>query len=243
VLAWLEVEPATLVAVSPRAQAAVLEALAEHLAASAVPPSQPALEHATAETGDDVESTGLQPALPDSAREEARPATAQQPRLTTRYGGLLFLLLIIGDLGIPTEAAAGALEERPLRWVLLKLAQLLAPVEWDDPAALAFAGLLGERELAAEWRSPPEAAEVAALAGLAERVTEHLRERLDRPHPPPDELLDFVCRRRAEIVYDSGWLELRLPLSEVSLDLRRAGLDLDPGWLPWLGTVVRFVYE
>ena len=30
-------------------------------------------------------------------------------------------------------------------------------------------------------------------------------------------------------------------LDEISVELRRAGLDLDPGWLPWLGAVVRFV--
>jgi hypothetical protein len=27
------------------------------------------------------------------------------------------------------------------------------------------------------------------------------------------------------------------------VEVRRAGLDLDPGWIPWLGAVVRFVYE
>jgi hypothetical protein len=25
--------------------------------------------------------------------------------------------------------------------------------------------------------------------------------------------------------------------------VRRAGLDLDPGWLPFLGVVLRFTYE
>ena len=29
----------------------------------------------------------------------------------------------------------------------------------------------------------------------------------------------------------------------LDLDIRRAGLDIDPGWLPWLGRVVRFRYE
>ena len=51
-----------------------------------------------------------------------------------------------------------------------------------------------------------------------------------------------MCRRRGESEVDHGWVELRLPLDAVSPDLRRAGLDLDPGWLPWLGAVVRFVY-
>ncbi len=31
------------------------------------------------------------------------------------------------------------------------------------------------------------------------------------------------------------------PVSELE-ETRRAALDLDPGWLPWLGCIVRFVY-
>jgi hypothetical protein len=31
-------------------------------------------------------------------------------------------------------------------------------------------------------------------------------------------------------------------LSGVSLPVRRAGLDLDPGWLPWFGRVITFHY-
>jgi hypothetical protein len=29
----------------------------------------------------------------------------------------------------------------------------------------------------------------------------------------------------------------------VSTDIRRAALDLDPGFLPWLGVVIKFTYE
>jgi hypothetical protein len=30
--------------------------------------------------------------------------------------------------------------------------------------------------------------------------------------------------------------------SQVDMTVRRAGLDLDPGWVPWLGRVVQFHY-
>jgi hypothetical protein len=36
---------------------------------------------------------------------------------------------------------------------------------------------------------------------------------------------------------------VHLSLDDVDLDVRRAGLDGDPGWVWWLGQVVRFVYE
>jgi hypothetical protein len=31
-------------------------------------------------------------------------------------------------------------------------------------------------------------------------------------------------------------------MSSVRLEIRLAGLDLDPGWVPWLGRVVSFHY-
>jgi len=56
-------------------------------------------------------------------------------------------------------------------------------------------------------------------------------------------LIEFVCHRSAEIVADPGWIDVRFSLDEVATEIRRAGLDLDPGYVPWLGVVVRFIYE
>ena len=69
-----------------------------------------------------------------------------------------------------------------------------------------------------------------------------------RGEPAPDRraaaaLLRETARRTAAVEADPGWIDARLSLDEVSIDVRRAGLDLDPGWLAWLGVVVRFVYE
>jgi hypothetical protein len=36
---------------------------------------------------------------------------------------------------------------------------------------------------------------------------------------------------------------VRLSHNDVSTVIRRIGLDLDPGYVSWLGVVVRFVYE
>ena len=52
-----------------------------------------------------------------------------------------------------------------------------------------------------------------------------------------------VVRRTGRIVWDRTHVEVRMPLSCVDLRIRRAGLDLDPGWVPWLGKVLRFYYE
>ena len=59
----------------------------------------------------------------------------------------------------------------------------------------------------------------------------------------PSALLRRVCLRRARVLADPGWIAVHFSLEDVSTDIRRAGLDLDPGYVPWLGVVVRFVYD
>jgi len=38
-------------------------------------------------------------------------------------------------------------------------------------------------------------------------------------------------------------LEIDLSLSSVELAIRATGLDIDPGWVPWLGRVIAFGYR
>jgi hypothetical protein len=38
-------------------------------------------------------------------------------------------------------------------------------------------------------------------------------------------------------------LDVALSLDQADIRVRRAGMDLDPGWLPWFGSVVRFHYR
>jgi len=52
-----------------------------------------------------------------------------------------------------------------------------------------------------------------------------------------------VARRPGHVVRNKTYVEVRMPLSHVDLRIRRAGLDLDPGWVPWLGQVICFYYE
>jgi hypothetical protein len=44
----------------------------------------------------------------------------------------------------------------------------------------------------------------------------------------------------AVLEIDASHVDVFYKLDAVRLDIRRAGLDIDPGWLPWLGKVVRF---
>ncbi|MFD7629890.1 hypothetical protein ACFV7Q_28365 [Streptomyces sp. NPDC059851] len=51
-----------------------------------------------------------------------------------------------------------------------------------------------------------------------------------------------VARRRGRVVAEAGWIEVVLAAPDADPWLRRAGLDLDPGWVGWLGAVVRYRY-
>lgn len=50
----------------------------------------------------------------------------------------------------------------------------------------------------------------------------------------------FAIEARVEI--DACHVDVCYASDSVRLDVRRVGLDLDPGWLPWLGKVVKFHY-
>jgi len=181
------------------------------------------------------------------ADEKSQPIDLRE-RAFTRWGGLLFLLAVFEDLNlVEVILEHPVLRERPFTWVLHQLAQTIAPVSPNDPAALAFAGLSPDirfkPQIFADESDPPSSAEICGLRELAASMIDHLSSFLVFDDEPPASLVDFVCRRRAEIVADPGWIEVRFSLDEVSTEIRRAGLDLDPGYMSWLGIVMRFVYE
>lgn len=94
----------------------------------------------------------------------------------------------------------------------------------DDPALAAFEtpGSLGELpDWARLWRK--------GLDGW-------LRRRTRIP-------LHRLIWRRGDMVLGDGALTLRFPLEAADLRLRRRALDVDPGWVDWLGLSVRYRYE
>jgi hypothetical protein len=274
-LAVLEVEPAmaahpsTWTAVSTTARALLRTAADEPRPQSATPGAVPQPDHPPGE----VTTEPAQPAIrshsprpeppasrpdtgPDSARAQLRPPTedgaAPIPPSTgvaTCWGGLLFLLPIVAELGIPASVTAEPGEYgvglRPVlhelgRQLLARAAPDAEPPGPDDPALLAFCGLSPGSD--APWPPEPHARE--RVGSAADSVVAALRDRLPEldSHRGDSALLLSVCRRHAVIQADPGWIDVDLRLDEVSVDVRRAGLDLDPGYLPWLGCVVRFRY-
>jgi hypothetical protein len=171
---------------------------------------------------------------------EFRPALAQaneshREPVGTGNGGLVYLLHVVAAEGLPTALCD---EPRGLRWWLHGLGCVLANAGERDPAVLAFAGLAPDAE-------PPSTRLPAATEDERDRLrtlAAGIEARLARlVEAEPIGMTELVARP-AEVLFERGWIEVRFPSSAVDTRVRRAGLDLDPDFVPWLGCVVRFSY-
>jgi hypothetical protein len=175
---------------------------------------------------------------------EAPAQDASEPGYRTQCVGLLFLL----STAVAADIPAGVLDEpalaaRTLRWVLYCVATALG-VPPEDPAAVAFAGLDPGQQLPWVADTQPSKLEMLAIDEVARRWASATAAALGRTDGNPiDVITDVAVRRPGMISYSPGWIEARMSVDQIDLDVRRAGLDLDPWWVPWLGTVVRYVYE
>ena len=164
-------------------------------------------------------------------------------RSRTRWAGLTFLLALTPAVGVPHRVFADPdLAARSLPWVLQAVALTLLPLAGDDPALAAFAGLDPAEPSAWDAGPPATAVERAAVDRLAERWSAATARALDRPPTEAAATVRAVAARHGTVAYSPGWIEVGLALDEVDVDVRMAGLDLDPGWVPWLGCVLRYRY-
>jgi hypothetical protein len=170
----------------------------------------------------------------------------------TRWAGALFWLRALQAPGVldgllgptagspttgtPNTSTPTTGPADPLAQALLAVARALG-VPDGDVAQLAFlGGHWPEGGLACQ----PDEGVVMAAQALVARWAQWLDEAApDLPAPR----LAQVCQRPGRLRLEPGWIELQLPLEQVDTRLRRLGLDLDPGYLPWLGCVLRIRYE
>lgn len=187
---------------------------------------------------------------PALARAEAAADPVPQPPaapgvdgVPTRYGGLVYLFATADAAGIPDTAYTDdTLRQRPTSWLAFHLAGLLAgpgPGAWKDPAVRAVAGLPPR---AVPPGPEPTAAQLARLETLADGWAAATALAIGTDEDPRA-LVTRICARAGRVVHDRGWIEFRLRLADVDLDVRRAGLDVDPGFVSWLGAVVVIRYE
>jgi hypothetical protein len=191
---------------------------------------------------------------PDSIFEPASDSETPSLRwycagLETAAGGFFFLLNALQRLGISQALGAGLAPAGPdfLPRLLRRLAAH-AGVAPDDPAmqwldTLPFSAPDPPDSFPCDDSSWPinlRPSRDAAHIDYIVRVW-YLAVRRWCWHATRMTLRDSVTRPGLFSVNGTD-LDVSLPLDQADVRIRKAGLDLDPGWLPWFGRVVRFHY-
>jgi hypothetical protein len=208
-------------------------------------PSNHAAEIAAAIVREATSSLNADATTDGTRQSLLRPlASAEEPILfRSPLGGLLLLIRLFFELDLYSSLAA-AFPDRSLAWTLAQMAMGLANTECDDPALLVFAGLAPSAPAPTQDEPDPTPPEAARLKEFSTRIELELENRLgadfDLARPA---LLSFIFRRVCRIEADPGWIRAVFTFSDVSTAIRRAGLDLDPGYIRWLGITVVFRYE
>jgi hypothetical protein len=136
---------------------------------------------------------------------------------------VLFLINALRRLDIePLLAAAGP--DAPSGWRMLHDLGVAFGMPPDEP----MARFLAEADL--DTTTPP--------ALLAETMAA-----IEALYRQPGGLWPLPLEQRARLWATETHLDLDLETTAIDLALRLSGLDLDPGWVPWLGRVVRFHYD
>jgi hypothetical protein len=155
------------------------------------------------------------------AQAPAEPGARGQ-EVATLWGGVLFLINALRRLDVEAVLdAAGA--AAPSGWRLLHDLGVAFGLPEDEP----MAAFLAEQDL--DTRVPPQL--LGSVVGRIEALY-----RADGPWPLP-------LAQPARLWVTETHLDLDLETAEVDLAVRISGLDLDPGWVLWLGRVVRFHYD
>ena len=103
------------------------------------------------------------------------------------------------------------------------------------------------------WQQPPpspflpdapsvEAAALLALTAGATSMLFALRAGHAVPYDAPGFVRDHLARPGRVRLADD-WMDVVLDADAIDINLRRAALDRDPGWVPWLHRTVRFTFE
>jgi hypothetical protein len=175
-------------------------------------------------------------------------------------GGLLLLLRRLLEL---EDVAAVPPSEFPALLMgigLLALQRVSAPLppaarrvllERDRPLLAAFAGVDPPDAPLETIAVPPSAADPLdqVLAAAPDEIAwapGALRHYYGGPDPFDDAADGRLARlllRPGRLVLTRWSADLTWPLATADIALRRAGWDIDPGWLPWIGRVVRLRYD
>jgi hypothetical protein len=189
-------------------------------------------------------------------------------RLASQVGpwGVLELLarsLLAWRSALSTTLKVGNAEHLTADPLWSPLAALAGRVPGDLPGA-HFVALNASLRVPAAWshwlghEAAKQVIELSSIAPLVDpllasvsddmrrwlaAVTPLLGQMVRRALGDGTDLAGDLLLRRGRLYVTSSCVDLVLPLESVSMPVRMAGLDFDPGWLPAFGRVIRFHYR
>ncbi len=167
----------------------------------------------------------------------------------TENAGLLFMIPLMKIIGMDT-----LMEQFPVyedldlpRRILFRCAALLS-ISPEDPV-LAFLGQQPEpSDVTPEFTAPPQWRRILpepvrsrewSLDSLVDTMVTAM-ERYCRDTATME--FGELVRRPGYIAVTKTHLDLTFSFSQLDIRVRMAGLDINPGWVPWLGRVFQFHY-
>ncbi|WP_460314780.1 hypothetical protein [Aliiglaciecola aliphaticivorans] len=164
--------------------------------------------------------------------------------LLSEYAGLLFVLNILKqpewqhDLAILLDNPYPVIEQLNL------LGQYLLPQGMLDPVIKVFSGELFAAQSTKAVSKQIKNADYSAYQSFAKQIKLALMNHLgEPPNSNGNMTFEFLCRRKGRIEYQAGWVNIVFEMDTIDTQIRGAGLDLNPDYVPWLGYVVKFYYE
>jgi hypothetical protein len=156
------------------------------------------------------------------------PAVTADTLIHSQYAGVFFLINVAFDLGLLEPWWRAAPTRRPFNvWhFLARVGRAFLPAIMDDPLWPLLESLAGRR------------IHSRASKRLVARIRRRLARGLDAGDPPA-----FLLRRFGRIAVTAAHLDVFFPLAAHPVEIRIAGLDRDPGWIPAAGRHVSFHFE
>ncbi|PVM88436.1 hypothetical protein DDF62_14670 [Caulobacter radicis] len=212
----------------------------------------------SSETSAEPRLAALPTLEPSATAERAPPQTAAGVPVTA--GGLLLLLRPLGVSGLLDDLHGDALRQALLSLGLAALHRITAPLspaarrvtlERDRPVLTIFAGAQPPDGPLDELSPDPQAharldrlmARAPEGVAWAPGATRRLYGDVDPFGDTPEGALARLALRPGRLSWTSWSADIAWPLATADIALRRAGWDIDPGWLPWIGRTVRFHYD
>ena len=230
--------------------------MADAVTPTPLPPAAPdAATPARRAAGSKTAFAGLLCLLDPIHRIELPAAIVDEPALATDPGlpALLYgtVCRLLPDAWADPCALALTDEGAPQAPATVATAERLAAIDRASTRLAAAAARLPATPHAAD--AADAAAHAAAVpfalpswldrfcTTAAAHVAAHLRARLASGDPLPV-LAHKLAARPGMITVTRTHIDVTLDLADVDLDVRRAALDINPGWVPFLGRIVHFHY-